>query len=162
MLPKLIYANTNKESSFYCVASYVHLCSRNSKSLEKCVMKTVEEDIRPRLANGIKEMGIPPLEPLIVPEVSLDTGSTFAAKFKNLHVYYATEFVLKNAYMNLDEDSFKLALHFPRLRITSNYNINGRLLILDLNGSGKSDGNISKIPKFCNLICYNSCKIILF
>lgn len=115
-------------------------------------MKTVEEDIRPHLAKGIKEMGIPALEPLIIPEVSLDSGATFTANFKNLHVYHATEFVLNSVNLNLDVNTAKLDLHFPRLRLISDYNIKGHILILDLNGNGKSDGNISKYRDHINLI----------
>lgn len=89
-------------------------------------------------------MGIPPLEPLVIPEAALDTGRSFAAKFKNLHVHYATEFVLNNYAVDLDKNEIKLSIYFPRLRLLSDYNIKGRLLILDLNGNGKADGNLSK------------------
>lgn len=107
------------------------------------MLKVVEEDVRPHLANGIKEMGIPPLEPLVIPEANLDSGSSFNGKFKNIQVYYASEFVIKNFHINLDKNEVKFPIYFPRLRLKSDYTIRGRLLILDLNGNGTADGNLS-------------------
>lgn len=124
-------------------ASDIHLCNRNSGALEKCLLKVVEEDIRPRLAKGISEMGIPALEPLKIDSATLDTGASFKATFKNLYVHYATEFVLKNFDIDLDKNQVVLPISFPRLRLLSDYTIKGRLLILELNGSGKVDGNLS-------------------
>lgn len=101
--------------------------------------------MRPKLAKGIPEMGIPPMEPLVVPQATLDTGSAFKAEFKNIQVYHDTEFTFDDFLIDFDKNKIEFPIFFPKMRLVSDYKISGRLLILDLNGSGKADGNLTDI-----------------
>lgn len=89
-------------------------------------------------------MHIPTLEPLQIPHAELDTGATFKAIFKNIHVFGLTSFNIRNISMNLDGNVVDLDLQFPFVRTTADYSIKGRLLILQLNGFGKCQGSYSK------------------
>lgn len=118
--------------------------------MKECILNTVNE-IRPKLAKGIPEMAIPPMEPLVVPQASLDTGSTFKAEFKNTQVYHCTEFTFDDFLIDFDKNKIEFPIYFPKLRLISDYQISGRLLILDLNGSGKGDGNLTDIKAIAYL-----------
>lgn len=98
----------------------------------------------PHLPKGIKQMQIPPMEPLEIPKADLDTGSTLQAHFTNIKVYHSSEFDIRSLNVDLNNNKIVMRIFFPRMRIISDYKINGRLLILQLNGAGPADGNLSK------------------
>ncbi|KAF4528888.1 hypothetical protein B566_EDAN017381 [Ephemera danica] len=68
----------------------------------------------------IPEFRIPPYDPLEIPRVQLDQGNgpvAFQATFIDLRV------------VDLDKLKLELRLFFPRLRIQSNYEVDGRVLV---------------------------------
>lgn len=99
------------------------------------------EDVRPYLPQGIKELRMPPLEPLLVQHAELDTGSAFKAVFDNINIYGLTNFIVKKINVDIDRNTLEVDLLFPFVRTTADYTIKGRLLILQLNGFGKSRGS---------------------
>lgn len=124
--------------------------------MNQCLRKAAE-DVRPHLSNGISEMHIPSLEPLLIPHAELDTGATFKAIFDNIRLYGLTKFILKD--LNLDFSTNRVDIHlmFPLLNTVADYNIKGRILILQLNGAGKCEGNYSELTTF-----YAFCELYLF
>lgn len=102
------------------------------------------EDIRPYLPEGIKELRIPPLEPLEVLHAELDTGDSFKAVFDNIRIYGLSDFIVKDVIVDYNATTLTLDLVFPLVRAMADYKIRGRLLILQLNGSGKSLGTYSE------------------
>lgn len=121
----------------------MQICKRNVPSLANCLKESTEA-LRPYLRDGIPEMHLPPIEPLLVPHAELDTGESFKATFDNFLVYGLTNYTLKNIDVDLDKNSVDLDLLFPFVRTTGDYKLKGRLLILQLNGFGKCDGNYSE------------------
>lgn len=89
-------------------------------------------------------MHIPSLDPLLVPHAELDTGETFKAIFDNILIYGLSNFTLKDLNLDLDGNVISIQLKFPKVRAMADYNIKGRILILQLNGAGKCEGNYSK------------------
>lgn len=96
------------------------------------------------MASGIPELPLPPMNPLVLPEAGLNNGDNFRASFKNIQVFYADEFKIDHLKVDLDKTHIELTLTFPRLRIRSQYTIDGKILILQLQGQGPADGNFSK------------------
>ncbi|XP_030766676.1 uncharacterized protein LOC115890550 [Sitophilus oryzae] len=124
--------------------SYLKLCKRRSGNLRTCVAENVEL-LRPHLKKGIPELFIPSMDPLIIPEATLNSGDQFKATFRNIEMYHAENFKVDTFNFDLDHHHVDAKLTFPLLRIKSNYNINGRLLILQLNGQGPADGNYTNV-----------------
>ncbi|EDX12736.1 GD20311 [Drosophila simulans] len=54
--------------------SFLKVCHRNAPDLDTCVRESYEE-LRPRLIEGIPELYIPAMEPLVVPQVKMDQDS---------------------------------------------------------------------------------------
>lgn len=102
------------------------------------------ENIRPHLPNGIPDMHIPVLEPLHVMHAELDTGATFKAIFDNIRIYGLTNYTVKNVNVDFAKNTLDLELLFPHVQALADYQLKGRLLILQLNGYGKSDGSYCK------------------
>jgi hypothetical protein len=128
----------------FFAASYITLCHRKDPNLGTCFQKAVEQ-IRPHMKDGIPELFIPPMSPLVLPQAGLDNGDNFKASFRNIEVYYVDEFRVDNLNVDLDNVIFDVAISFPRLRIKSQYNIDGKILILQLKGQGPADGNFTDV-----------------
>lgn len=106
-------------------------------------MRDATEQARPRLSNGIPEMHVPPLDPLHIPHVELDMGATFKATFDKIRIYGLSNFVLKNLNFNINENKIDVHLLFPYVTAIADYSMKGRILIMQLNGLGKCEGNYS-------------------
>ncbi|XP_066140971.1 circadian clock-controlled protein daywake-like [Euwallacea fornicatus] len=121
---------------------YIQKCHQNDTDFEKCLLKAVQT-IKPHLENGIPELRLPKMNPLFLPEVGIDAGAGFIAKFENVEIYDADKFVIKKFDVNLDQNKIKFDLSFPHIRIKAQYSIFGRVLFFNLDGSGPADGNIT-------------------
>lgn len=120
------------------LAAYIKPCNPYDKSdWNKCMLRAVE-DIRPYLPDGIPEMRIPRLEPLLVTSAVLDSGN-FLAAFENVYVYGLTKFRLRELNFDYERNQGTLAVDFDQVDGTGDYRVKGRVLILDVNGSGKSN-----------------------
>ncbi|XP_045471924.1 protein takeout-like [Harmonia axyridis] len=124
--------------------NFISYCHRGDPNLNECVAKAMNQ-VKSHLAEGIPEFQLPSMNPLMLSEASLETGENFKCSFKNIEVYYADEFVLKSVNVNLKKDQVDMTLRFPRLRIKSIYKVTGKLLILQLDGSGPADGNFTNV-----------------
>ncbi|XP_050309899.1 uncharacterized protein LOC126745898 [Anthonomus grandis grandis] len=124
--------------------SFLKLCKRKDPNLHNCIIENVEL-LRPKLKQGVPELFIPPLDPLVIPEATLNSGAQFKATFKDIQMYNTDNFDLKSFDVDLDKHHINVKILFPLLRIKSIYNINGRLLVLNLDGKGPADGNYTNV-----------------
>jgi len=105
------------------------------------------DKLRPYLVKGIPEFRIPPYDPLMIPKVSLTQGEgpvSFKSEFHNMKTYGAKDVVVKQVEVDLKNLVVTLRLFFPKLRILSTYEVDGRILVVPVQGRGKSDGNFSE------------------
>lgn len=124
------------------IAPYIHTCNPLRPDWSKCLLRAVE-DVRPYLPGGIPEMHIPTLEPLLVSAATLDSGN-FLASFQNIYVSGLTKFLVRDIDFDFDKNVGKLLIDFDQIDIISDYLVKGRILILDVNGNGKSNATFCK------------------
>ncbi|XP_023022117.1 circadian clock-controlled protein daywake [Leptinotarsa decemlineata] len=124
--------------------SFVEVCHRPDAKIKDCLVRNIEK-LRPMFLKGIPELQIPSLNPLIIPKASLEIGDRFSADFNEIQIFFANEFVIEKLDFNVENFKLDLSILFPRLRILSNYNIKGKLLVLELDGSGSADGNYTNV-----------------
>lgn len=131
----------------YCnlSASFIQQCKLKYPEVNLCLKKAIE-DVKPRLPKGIPEMHIPQLEPVHITETTLSSGD-FQATFKNVVINRASNFTVSNIDFDVEHNKASLQVHFPVIEFASDYNVAGKVLVLQLNGSGKSHGNASNEPK---------------
>lgn len=130
--------------------SYLKVCKRNNPNLSRCLLDNVAI-LKPRFKAGIPDLFIPPMDPLLISQASLNSGESFKATFTDIKVFNVDQFIIKDFEMDLDKNRVVIKISFPKLRIKSDYNINGRLLILSLNGKGAADGNYTNINGYLSL-----------
>ncbi|XP_071440004.1 protein takeout-like [Hetaerina americana] len=125
--------------------SYVKICKRTDKNLNKCLMEAVAQ-IRPYLLKGIPEFKIPPYDPLEIPVVTLSQGSgavSYNATFKNLKAYGAKDAVVKDVRLDLDNLKLEFDLLFPSMHLESEYDVDGKVLVVPVKGNGPSNSNFT-------------------
>ncbi|XP_012275261.1 protein takeout [Orussus abietinus] len=129
------------------IPTFLKVCRRNDPNLNECIKRSVE-GLRPYLKTGIAQLHIPPCEPLHVPqiEISQEAGPvSVKSTYTNIRVLGGTDFVLKSVKIDQDKDRIRLKLYIPRLEMTSNYTMEGRILMLPITGKGTAHGNYTDI-----------------
>ncbi|XP_069688436.1 protein takeout-like [Periplaneta americana] len=127
--------------------SYMKACSRNDPNINECAKKSAIESI-PHFINGDPKYRIPPLDPIILDELSVKKGSNnFGMEF----IATKAELTgLKDVTVNairIDPKSLhtEYAFSFKILNITSRYNISGRVLLLPITGDGIAKINLNDV-----------------
>uniref|UniRef100_A0AAU6SGY2 Protein takeout n=1 Tax=Maconellicoccus hirsutus TaxID=177089 RepID=A0AAU6SGY2_MACHI len=111
-------------------------------------MKESLERLRPFLKTGIPELSIPSFEPLILPEITLNQGKgpiNLQTTFNNLHLWGLSVFDIKEFRSKMESNQLKFKLLYPYLMSKSIYRINGRVLMLPIEGDGVSEGNYTNV-----------------
>lgn len=132
--------------SFFQQASFVKICRRNDPNLNKCARHALNS-LKARLANGIPELYIPALEPLVIPEIKMNqnTGAVYMkSTYKNVHIYGLSDFDIQS--MNIEPSKMKFTTNvmFKNLTINADYEIDGKIMMMPLIGSGTCNANFSK------------------
>ncbi|XP_063547473.1 uncharacterized protein LOC134754925 isoform X2 [Cydia strobilella] len=116
---------------------YIEVCKRDQSTINSCVRKSIER-LRPKLAEGIPEFEVPPIEPFYIPELIIDSGNLiqFHAVGKDVQVSGAGNFSIKNVHVDLESLRISARVRFPRLHFVGRYVLDARLLVLPLHGAG--------------------------
>ncbi|XP_076683085.1 circadian clock-controlled protein daywake [Andrena cerasifolii] len=120
---------------------FLHVCKRDNPNLGEC-MKSSVENIRPYLIAGLPEYHMPSLEPLLLKELVAAPG-TITLRLRNVHVYGASNFTVSRLKANIDRLRFVVELNFSNLFIKGDYDVNGKVILLSLKGSGPMTGNFT-------------------
>ncbi|KAF5285658.1 hypothetical protein FQR65_LT13088 [Abscondita terminalis] len=125
------------------IPDYIHVCKRTDPDVSKCIKESIEL-IRPRLTNGIQELGVPALDPLRIQDFDAGRGSrNFKVILKNIDVAGASDFQLNKLKVNIPNLTFRIQVALPLLRLTGLYDVNARILVVPFKGEGKFYANAS-------------------
>lgn len=103
--------------------------------------------MRNELGNGIKEMGIPPMNRIEISKLAFTLGndnSPLNMAFSDVIFKGAEHFQIKNVNVDLNKGIFDLAMLVPFFEVTAKYEMNGKLVLLDLESNGGMKLNFSK------------------
>lgn len=78
------------------LANYLKICHRKDPKLNECVQESIEK-LRPKLAQGVKELLIPSCEPLEIPQVAIKQNAgavSMESLYSNILVHGLTNFTL--------------------------------------------------------------------
>ncbi|XP_053694808.1 uncharacterized protein LOC128742462 [Sabethes cyaneus] len=121
--------------------SYIIQCKRSDPELIGCI-KGALHNLRPYLAMGIPDIKLPPVEPFVMDQLSLQlTGGPqgYRINLKNMEVYGASNFTVKNIKLSEGDEPFEARLTIPKLLIHAKYTSSGVLIIIPASGSGDFD-----------------------
>lgn len=104
--------------------------------------------LRPKLSDGIPELLVPPCEPLTIAKINIKQNAgaiRMESEYSNVSVYGLTNFTLRSVRVDTTNNKFRINLWFPALKMTANYHIHGKVLLMSLAGNGPCTGNFSKL-----------------
>lgn len=113
---------------------------------DRCVVQQLNA-ITPYLAKGIPSLKLPALDPLFLPSLTVDRNLDslkIKANMSQIRVYGATNFVISDLKANPNDLSVRLKVQLPHVHVNGDYDVQGRLLLLPLNGAGSFKGNFSE------------------
>ncbi|XP_015109264.1 protein takeout [Diachasma alloeum] len=121
---------------------FLHVCKRNDPNINECIKASVEH-LRPYLVKGVPEYQIPSIEPLLLKEIVAAEGGGLKLSAKDVNAYGASDFSVTK--MNADMGSlvYLLDVFLPHLSIDGQYEIDGKVLLLPITGSGRIMGNFT-------------------
>ncbi|XP_035909011.1 uncharacterized protein LOC118510802 isoform X2 [Anopheles stephensi] len=139
--------------------SVLRACPRNSTDLNQCIIDVVNE-LRPRLATGDfgENFTIPSLEPIKIDRLKIERGENFKANFTNFRISGATHektgFIVKKLKTDIDNRQINATLLLPKLQVNSKYSLKMSILVLQINGDGDLQVNLTDTKVSLKLTFY--------
>ncbi|XP_075145850.1 protein takeout-like [Haematobia irritans] len=127
--------------------SFLKVCRRSDPQLNKCARNSLNT-LKDRLAYGIPELYIPPLEPLIIPEIKMnqDTGAVYLkSTYRNVELYGMSKFNVKSFNIDTNKMKFTTVMHFPSLTMNADYDIDGKIMMMPMVGTGQCNANFTDV-----------------
>lgn len=121
---------------------YIKPCSRNDPDLNACAKQHAIQAI-PQFINGDPKYKVPPLDPILIEELSVAQGSSNFGLFflaRNATLWGLKDVQVKDVRIDLQKHRIEYDLFFPVLDVQFRYNVSGKVLILPIRGDGQ--GNI--------------------
>ncbi|KAI4499772.1 hypothetical protein M0802_005028 [Mischocyttarus mexicanus] len=130
---------------FIFSASYIKICKRHDPNINECITDSINQ-LREKLAEGIPELDVPQIDPFTLNEIRLLRGPNAARldiNLTNFQVQGPSKFVIRDMKANTDDVSFTFKVSFPILNFKGKYQIDAKLLLLQLSGEGDVIGNFT-------------------
>ncbi|KDR14108.1 Protein takeout [Zootermopsis nevadensis] len=122
-------------------------CRLKDPELNSCVKDTFQ-NMFPALAKGIPEIHVDRFEPLYLSRLSLSKGHgpvTITGSFYDILAHGPSKAKATSAVLDMDRRVFELGVFLPEIRIESDYNLQGKVLILPLIGNGPAKVNLDNV-----------------
>lgn len=119
-------------------SAYFQICHKSDPDISTCIKNTIQ-DMRPKLITGIPELKLVPLEPLVIPRLEFNEGTgnfRFSQVLTNVTIRGLGAFRLRNVKMDLSTLTLDLDILTPSMVFNADYEMDGRILLVPLNGKG--------------------------
>ncbi|XP_012275263.1 circadian clock-controlled protein [Orussus abietinus] len=126
--------------------------STDAKQYDRCIVKQLEA-ITPYLAKGIPLLKLPALDPLYLPSLGVDRNLEalkLKANMSQIRVHGGTNFFVDELHADPKELTVALKVQLPHVHVTGNYDVQGKILLLPLNGQGSFRGNFTNTQALVN------------
>ncbi|KYB27026.1 Protein takeout-like Protein [Tribolium castaneum] len=122
-------------------------CHKNDS---KCLSEAAADGIK-QLNKPVKEANLPSLEPLEIPSLTIGAGNGpvgLEQKFKNVKIYGFTKPTTTQFELDLEAKTARLECDFDEIKLVADYDINGKILLLPVYGSGPAQVTMEKVHGF--------------
>ncbi|KAF2891307.1 hypothetical protein ILUMI_14866, partial [Ignelater luminosus] len=140
MLPSVVIFIT----FFICLSvsndlpSYLPRCYLDDPQRDECVLRAFNK-VRPSVGNGIEEIGLPPLNPFVIPQVTIlqDTpNANFTVKALNYTIAGLDNYDMKEFQYNPETRAFRFRMEYETIPMSAAIEISGHIAGVPLNGKG--------------------------
>ncbi|XP_034934987.1 uncharacterized protein [Chelonus insularis] len=132
-------------SALALLPSYIKPCKKSDPNINQCITNTIE-GLRHRLSTGIPELEAPAIEPLVLERIRLlrgPEGARLDVNLTDIQVRGPSSFKIRDLKANPDDVVFKFKVYFGQLHFQGKYQMDARLLLLRLSGTGDVSGNLT-------------------
>lgn len=120
-------------------AIWLQPCSRSDPQVNTCIRNSFNH-LRPYLAQGLPELGVPAMEPLLIDQMAMenDAGAVrIKALFSGINVKGAGNYTVKEVRSDLSKLRIDMRISIPRVESRGKYDINGNVLLLPVRSNGE-------------------------
>ncbi|KMQ95853.1 circadian clock-controlled protein [Lasius niger] len=132
------------------IPEFLHVCQVGEPEYDTCVSKSIN-DLKPYLKVGVPEYNIPSLEPLKLKQLSVSSTNSLKIQATDVNVAGASNFQIMKVKVDTDHLRFMVDIELPNIFVDGKYEVDGKIMLLPLRGSGPIHGNFSD--------CIGACKI---
>uniref|UniRef100_A0A0A9XEC2 Circadian clock-controlled protein n=1 Tax=Lygus hesperus TaxID=30085 RepID=A0A0A9XEC2_LYGHE len=122
-------------------------CKRSDPNFDKCVINAVEV-VRPQLIKGIPKIRVPAADPFVIPKLNINRDQPnlkIKANLKNIVAKGGSAFKIQRLKTDLNKLTLEAQVVLPKIQVTCDYDVDGRLLVVPLKGVGIFKGNFTNI-----------------
>ncbi|RZC41312.1 JHBP domain containing protein [Asbolus verrucosus] len=123
-------------------AANFHKCNRQQPDWKECAFNAAQHGLT-QLNRAYDELNIPSLNPYEVKEVSVAAGSgrSFAVNqhYRNCKVYGLNNANVTTFQFDFEKKTMNLNGLFPEVSIACDYELDGKILVLPVQGKGRSE-----------------------
>lgn len=119
-------------------AVWLQPCSRSDPQINTCIRNSFNH-LRPYLAQGLPELGVPAMEPLLIDQMAMenDAGAVrIKALFSQISVKGAGNYTVREVRSDLSKLRIDMRIAIPRMESRGKYDINGQVLLLPVRSNG--------------------------
>ncbi|CAH0406147.1 unnamed protein product [Chilo suppressalis] len=117
---------------------YILPCSQSDPQLDTCI-KSSFNHLRPYLARGLPDIGVPPVEPLLIERLVMENSAgpvRVTAAFSNITVIGPSNYTVTKVRSDLKKLRIDMGLVLPRIEITGHYEVSGQVLLFPVRSQG--------------------------
>jgi hypothetical protein len=110
-------------------AYFIEKCYRDDPEVDDCLQYSGNK-LASYLHEGIPELGLDNVEPVIIDEISIALGEgpdAYRATFSNIETYGVSNISLAKVRSDIDTYQFQLTYEIPRIKVRSNFKSTGVL-----------------------------------
>ncbi|KAK9503521.1 hypothetical protein O3M35_010060 [Rhynocoris fuscipes] len=129
-------------------SNYFKICNeKDGKLLNECIKSTML-DLKPVLAKGIPELGMPSIEPMVIDRMIMSNGQ---GNFKliqtlyDLKIYGVSDYDVKEISANLQNLTFHTVMFQKKLDFDGKYEMDGQILVIPVKGKGEVTYNFTDV-----------------
>ncbi|XP_068086462.1 circadian clock-controlled protein daywake-like [Anabrus simplex] len=118
-------------------------CSRSSPDFNECAKEEANKFL-PKMVEGIKEIGLPPLNPLTVPKIDI-TIPGLNLVLTNAEVHGLKDTKVESCKLDFDGHILEVMITIPFGRIVGHYSMDGEIAKIPLTGEGNCNINLTDV-----------------
>ncbi|XP_072935639.1 protein takeout-like [Epargyreus clarus] len=120
------------------IPDYLLPCKRSDPKLDDCIKNSFNH-LRPYLARGLPDLGVPPVEPLFIDRLVMENDAgpvRVTAAFSNISVMGPSNYTITKIRSDLSKLRIDMGLMLPRIEVTGRYEVSGQVLLFPVRSQG--------------------------
>jgi hypothetical protein len=118
---------------------YVLPCNRSDPNINACIKRGFTH-LRSYIAEGIPELSVPPMEPLVIGRLAMENGNgavRVRAAFNNMTIRGGSNYTITWIKSDVPKYRIDMGLSLPRIEATGKYEVTGNVLLFPVRSKGE-------------------------